>query len=205
MSMRNALLALCLCLPVLVSCGDRSSPMGEADSNADAGAAPGDDAAASAPAAPRAADPEAGPGAQSPTPMPTPTPTPAAEGSSIALQPVGGEQLQAASVPGELGCNFDALDGATLLVARADVRPDGPVSGLVNNAGNLATLRSGQAGGFNDLIDGITLSGGGVTLELQRGEQRPTGNESSRHAAVLLVRHGDGAELGYEGTWTCGP
>lgn len=197
MSLRNALLLLCLCVPALVSCSDPSSPSGDGGSGADAVDVADDGVrqtgsdeqpATVAPVVPVAAEPTRG-----------------GDGSQIALQPLTADQLAGVDVQGELGCDFSDAGGATLLVARADVLPDAMVQGVLNNNGSIETLRNGQAGGFNDLLDGITLTGKGLAVELQRGEQRPTGNEATQHAAVLEVQRADGAARSYDGTLTCGP
>ncbi|MEG3193982.1 hypothetical protein SNE32_17305, partial [Lysobacter sp. D1-1-M9] len=96
-------------------------------------------------------------------------------------------------------------EGRSLLVAKADVVPDGAVRGVVNHNGYVELLGNGRAGGFNDLSDGITLSGKGLTLVLERGGRLPTGNESTEHEATLKVQRADGAERTWSGTLSCGP
>jgi len=196
MRLQNPVLLLCLCLTALVACGDGSPP---ADAHADAVVVadyavrePGPDAQPPVDAQPAAPVTEAGQ-------------TVGGDGSEITLQSLGREQLDGVDLHGELACSFADADGATLLLARADVVPDGIVRGAVNNNGYLELLGNGRAGGFNDLSDGITLSGKGLTLELQRGESRPTGDETTQHAATLVVQRADGAERSYDGTLTCGP
>ena len=76
---------------------------------------------------------------------------------------------------------------------------------VLNNTGYTEMLANGRAGGFNDLLDGITLTGKGLTLRIARGDEESTGDESARHAATLTVQRADGAERTYAGTWTCGP
>lgn len=195
--MRNALLLACLCVPALVSCSDRSGlpadggPGAEAVDVADDGAreaGSGVQPAAIAPVVPVAEEQTHG-----------------GDGSQIALLPLTADQLDGIDLPGELACGFADAGGETLLLARADVLPEGMVHGVLNNNGSIETLGNGQAGGFNDLLDGITLAGKGLTVELQRGEQRPTDNEATQHAAVLKVQRADGAERSYDGTLTCGP
>ena len=192
MSLRNAVLLVCLCVPALVSCSDRSGlpadggPGAEAVDVADDGAR------------------EAGSDVQ-PTAVAPVVQTPGGDGSQIALLPLTAEQLDGVDLPGELACGFADAGGATLLLARADVLPDGMVRGVLNNNGSIETLGNGQAGGFNDLLDGITLAGKGLAVELQRGEQRPADNKATQHAAVLKVQRADGAARSYDGTLTCGP
>lgn len=127
------------------------------------------------------------------------------DGSQIVLKGVTSAQLDSVDVHGELACSFADTDGATLLLARADVLPDGAIRGAVNHNGYVEMLGNGRAGGFNDLADGVTLSGKGLTLVLERGEQLPTGDEATQHAASLKVQRGDGAERTYPGVLTCGP
>ena len=127
------------------------------------------------------------------------------DGSQVTLLALTAEQLQDVEVPGELACGFDDANLDTLLVARADVLPDAPVRGVVNHNGYVEMLGNGRAGGFNDLLDGITLSGKGLTVHLDRQDPQPTGDESTRHAATLTVQRADGAERIYRGTLSCGP
>ena len=199
MSLRNAFLLLCLSVPALVACSDQPSPPVGEESDSDT-VVVADDAA-------REPRPDVPPTVDAPpaAPVAGEGPTVGGDGSEITLQPLGADQLADVDLPGELACSFADADGATLLLARADVVPDGMVRGAVNNNGYVEMLGNGRAGGFNDLSDGITLTGKGLTLELQRGESRPTGNESTEHAATLTVQRADGAERRYDGTLTCGP
>lgn len=132
-------------------------------------------------------------------------PTIGGDGSQITLLALTADQLGSVELPGELACSFADGDLGTLLVARADVLPDGAVRGVVNHNGYVEMLGNGRAGGFNDLLDGITLSGKGLTLLLERQAPQPTGDESTQHASTLTVQRADGAERTYHGTLTCGP
>ena len=138
-------------------------------------------------------------------PVVPPSPTHGGDGSEIELLAVSAAKLETVDLPGELACTFQAPTHGTLLVARADVLPDGAVRAVLNNNGYTEMLANGRAGGFNDLLDGITLTGKGLTLRIARGDEESTGDESTRHAAKLTVQRADGAERTYAGTWTCGP
>lgn len=127
------------------------------------------------------------------------------DGSQIVLEGLTPGHVESVDLPGELACSFADADGAMLLLARADVLPDGTVRGVVNHNGHAELLGNGRAGGFNDLADGITLSGKGLTVVLGQGEPVPTGDESTRHAATLKVQRADGAERTWAGTLACGP
>ena len=132
-------------------------------------------------------------------------PTPGGDGSQIELLALKEWQLDSMELPGELACAFADAERGTLLVARADVLPDGAVYGLLNNNGYTEMLANTDAGGFNDLLDGITLTGKGMTVLIERQAPEPTGDESTQHAANLLVQQADGAARTYAGTLTCGP
>jgi len=138
-------------------------------------------------------------------PSVTPPPTRGGDGSQIELLAVSAAQLETVDLQGELACTFEAPTHGTLLLARADVLPDGMVRAVVNNNGYAEMLANGRAGGFNDLLDGVTLTGKGLVVRLERGAAESTSNESTRHAATLTVQRADGAERTYDGTWTCGP
>lgn len=196
MPLRIAVLLLCLSVPALVSCSDQPGPP------TDGGAG---DAVAVADGAAGEPVPDMPGTTDAPTVPAADGPTRGGDGSQITLQPLRAGQLDDVDLPGELACGFTDAGGATLLLARADVVPDGMVRGLVNNNGYPEVLANGRAGGFNDLLDGITLAGKGLVVELQRGAPRPTGNESTQHAATLTVQRADGAERTYDGTLACGP
>ncbi|MGY0798853.1 hypothetical protein ACW7G0_07360 [Lysobacter sp. A286] len=199
MPLRNALLllSLCLCVPALASCSDQRSPSDGGSVGGDTVGVADDAAHEISPDVQAAADASMVPATEGPTH--------GGDGSQIALQPLSADQLDGVDLPGELACSFADAGGATLLLARADVLPDGMVRGVLNNNGYAEMLGNGRAGGFNDLADGITLSGKGLVVELQRGESRPTGNEATQHVATLKVQRADGAERIYDGTLTCGP
>jgi len=186
----------CVVLCLLVACNDQGSPQGGEPPSSNTV-----EVAAKSPAAPL---PVVVPKEDTQAPVDDGA-TRGGDGSPIGLLPLSAEQLEGANLSGELACSFADANAATLLVARADVVPDGMVLGVVNHNGYVETLANGRAGGFSDLLDGIVLLGKGLTLRLARGAATPTGNESTRHAATLTAQRADGAERGYAGTWTCGP
>ena len=134
-----------------------------------------------------------------------PSPTLGGDDAQIELLALKEWQLESMELPGELACAFADAERGTLLVARADVLPAGAVYGILNNNGYTEMLANMDAGGFNDLLDGITLIGKGLTVLVERKAPQPTGDESTRHAATLLVQRADGAARTYDGTLTCGP
>lgn len=187
----TAFVLLCLSATFLAGCNDRESA-----AVAESRGAGADEAAGS-------------PGVGTPGALEAPvvrqSPTLGGDGSQIELFALTAEQLATIDLPGELACSFADADRGTLLVARADVLPDGHVRGVLSNNGFTEMLANGRAGGFNDLLDGITLAGKGLAVVLERGASQPTGDESTRHAATLTVQRADGAERTYDGTLTCGP
>lgn len=197
MFLRDARFLLCLCVAALVSCSDQRSPPD--------GVSPGDGTVEVADDAVRETGAGVQPTAVAPVVPVADEPTGGGADSQIKLQPLSAARLDGVDVPGELACTFADADGAMLLLARADVVPDGAVRGVVNNNEVVETLGNGQAGGFNDLSDGITLTGKGLVVELERGASRPTGNETTEHVATLKVQLADGAERSYDGILTCGP
>lgn len=183
MRLTDAVLLLGLVVPVLVACNDAR------DSDT---ASPGADAPVGTPA-----DLE--------TPVVPQEPISGGDSSQIELLALTAAQLETVDLPGELACAFADADLGTLLVARADALPDGMVRAVISNNGYTEMLANGEAGGFNDLVDGITLTGKGLTVLLEREEPRATGDESTRHAARLLVQRADGQARDYDGELTCGP
>lgn len=187
---------ICLCALALASCTPPQSPAGSAARQVEIARDPA--GAAAQPVPPAASGGEMAPSSAAGT-------TIGGDGSQIVLEALTPAQLEDADLPGELACSFADAGGAILLLARADVRPDGAVRGVVNHNGYVEMLGNGRAGGFNDLADGITLSGRGLTVVLARGERQPTGNETTQHSATIKVQRADGAERTWSGTLTCGP
>jgi hypothetical protein len=127
------------------------------------------------------------------------------DGSSIELLALTSEMLQKNALEGELACSFSSTKNDLLLVAKSYVSDKTPVYGLINHNGYPERVFQTKADGFNDLLDGIELSGKGLTLEVVRGKKHPTGHEGSEHEAKLVVQRGDGAERTFAGTFSCGP
>jgi len=192
--MHHRILLSCLSLCVLVSCSERVDSPASDRAGGDAATVAGEPARGTAPNRPPAPDAPA-----------VEDETRGGDGSQITLLPLRAGQLDGVDLPGELACSFADAGGATLLLARADAVPDGMVVGVLNHNGYVEILANGRAGGFNDLLDGITLAGKGLEVALQRGDPRTTGNESTQHAATLAVMRADGAERRYGGSLTCGP
>ena len=192
-----ALSALLICALVLASCSPPESAAERATNQGDATGGP-----ARAPVQPVA---QPGPDGDATARSLADGVTTGGDGSQIALGELTSAQLGSVDLPGELACSFADAGGTTLLLARADVLPDGAVRGVVNNNGYVEMLGNGRAGGFNDLTDGISLSGRGLTVVLGRGDSVPTDNEATRHSATLKVQRADGAERTWSGTLTCGP
>lgn len=188
---------LCAFVLVLASCTSPETPI---ESATDPDTSAGDQTGPAEPLAPQVE-----PAGAKPAPADTEGTTTGGDGSPIRLEGLTSAQVENADLPGELACSFADADGATLLLARADVLPEGAVRGVVNHGGYAEFLGNGRAGGFNDLADGVTLSGKGLTVVLGRGESEPTGDESTRHVATLKVQRADGAERTWTGTLTCGP
>lgn len=128
------------------------------------------------------------------------------DGSEINLTPLGYAQIEPANLQGELGCSFSReTDTNPILVARADVVPEGLVTGVVAVNAYPERIAQANAGGFDDLADGIELSSRAMTLQLDvLGEDRSDSEQSVRPATLTVMRM-DGAERIYEGMWTCGP
>ncbi|MBZ6377691.1 hypothetical protein B5C34_03630 [Pacificimonas flava] len=128
------------------------------------------------------------------------------DGSSIVLQPLGAADIERIAPAGELACSFATEKGeAPLLLARADVTPDGAVSAAYKMGGTPYPAMQGRAGGFSDLSDGISLAARGLALRIE-----PTGADRAEHEgsvrpATLTVLRGDGGERTYTGFFTCGP
>jgi hypothetical protein len=189
--MRSSLLLSALILP-LVGCSDRTATPSPAPSNAVAvtEVVPPDE---SVPVMNEANETE---------PANASAATIGGDGSAITLAALGsgdGDGLE-----GELGCRFSEKPGGpALLIGRANAGSGGQSYAAVRNSGVLEMLAA--PGGFGTMEKGVSFSGKGLTISVQRRAKAPTGNESSAYQADLLVQRADGAERRIQGLWTCGP
>lgn len=104
------------------------------------------------------------------------------------------------------GCSF-AYEGDVLFIAGAEDDAASRGRGIVQIAGVDRLMTGTKAGGPDMINAGPAMTDGEYTVVLRRsgGEGEPTGIESVRWSADLVVRKGAAAEKTYTpGTWTCG-
>lgn len=123
------------------------------------------------------------------------------------LQPVS---MQGADMlDGELRCSFQASDsGEPLLIAAADVNPDGRATAAINNDGADLQLYGEQLGGFSGLEeDGGTFAGEGMVIVVGLGAAALDGlqTEQTSKAATMTINRADGATRTFDGKWVCRP
>lgn len=156
----------------------------------------GGDIAAQAPAAQAPADQQ--------IPPPQSSAGPAAQGAEPGLQPVSGDALTAAALPGELACSFAVEDApGPLLVAAGDVASQTPAQGLLEADAQL--VRVSAPGGFDAIWRGARFEGAGATVEIHLTGAARGGGESPPRPARLDYRGPDGTDRSYTGLWSCGP
>lgn len=126
------------------------------------------------------------------------------DGSAIELKPLT-EQDLAGKLPQELGCSFTMGDVHALLIAKGNVNKAERSFAVINNGGVAEDLQSTTTGGYDGMVEGVTFGGKGMTVEIAKGAEQVTGNETVQHAATLTAKRADGAERAYPGVWTCGP
>ncbi|WP_347302590.1 hypothetical protein V5740_11365 [Croceibacterium sp. TMG7-5b_MA50] len=150
------------------------------------------------------------------TPVMTPAPqsataesrTVGGDGSTLALTPLTGAELEGVTLAGELACAFATQAGEPpLLLARGDVGDDDGRASFAIKIGDY--VEQGLAledGGFDAMLDGGRFGTKGMTLSVRNvGEPARGGGESPPRQAELLAQRADGAERVFAGTWTCGP
>lgn len=123
------------------------------------------------------------------------------------LQPVS---MQGADMlDGELRCSFQASDSdEPLLIAAANVDPDGRATAAINNDGADLELYGEQLGGFSGLEeDGGTFAGEGMVIVVELGDAILDGpqTEQTNQAATMTVNRADGPTRSFDGEWVCGP
>lgn len=130
----------------------------------------------------------------------------AAETEPINLTPLNDMQIGSAALQGELGCSF-VRDGEThsILVAKADVVPDGDILGVIALSGQPERIANVNAGGFSDMDGGVSLASGNMTVAVEATGTDESQLENSVRTATLTAKRADGETRVYEGKWTCGP
>lgn len=117
--------------------------------------------------------------------------------------PLTAHDIALADLPGELACGFADRSQNTLLYASGDVQADDDAVGLVKIGGSIEQVTA--RGGFNALVQGLTLVGsnGTVAVRILNGPTA-SGESPPRPATITLARPGE-ADVSIDGTWTCGP
>lgn len=110
----------------------------------------------------------------------------------------------ATRVAGELACAWQSPNGATLLLARADVGKTARAQAVIDIGGSPVVLRGAADGGFAALEGDGSFAGAGTRASVVRGDRIATGTEESHHAATLTIARA-GVEWRGEGEWRCGP
>lgn len=117
------------------------------------------------------------------------------------------DDIRGTDLPGELACAFDIDDSRQpVMLVRANVMDEEFSEGVIKVDGRVEPVRSQTPGGFNALLDGETLAGGGLTVDvIVTGEPQTNGEESPPMPARLVYVGDDGARMVVEGEWRCGP
>lgn len=125
------------------------------------------------------------------------------DGSEITLNALTEEDMNEASLPGELGCQFTTDDGEVLLIAMGNVGSSDAAQGVVKVAGYVE--RVSAPGGFNGITESPTFSGKGKTVHIEVTGEPIEGGESPPRPATLTYDRADGAQRDWQGEWRCGP
>lgn len=128
-------------------------------------------------------------------------PVTATEGASV-LTPLAANANKAlGAVKG--GCTF-AYQGRALLTVGAPDSTDAAGKGVLVIDGRPVILPGVDAGGPQVMESGPTLTGGGFTVAVQRGEGEPTAVGGGNEWPADLVVSGPNGETKFSpGTWTC--
>jgi len=131
------------------------------------------------------------------------SPTVGGDGSEIQLSQLSADEIEAAKLPGELGCAFSTDTASPLLVIKGNVAAKEPSQGLVK-VGDYVE-RVAAPGGFNAALKGATYSGAGKTVRITLTAPAEGGGESPPIPATLTYDRADGASRTFVGRWECGP
>lgn len=125
------------------------------------------------------------------------------DGSEITLNALTEEDMNEASLPGELGCQFNTDKGEVLLIAMGNVGSSDAAQGVVKVAGYVE--RVSAPGGFNGIAESPTFNGKGKTVHIEVTGEPTEGGESPPRPATLTYDRADGAQRDWRGEWRCGP
>lgn len=126
------------------------------------------------------------------------------DGSDIVLAPLSAQEIEAASLSGELGCSFAGEAGTgPLLLAMGDVASKMPARGVVKVIDYVEAVAT--PGGFDGMLRGARFSGAGKTVDVEVTGAAAGGGESPAHPATLTYHRADGAQRRWTGLWQCGP
>ena len=126
------------------------------------------------------------------------------DGSAIELAPLTADDIEGASLRGELACSFShaAVDGPVLL-AKGDVASDAPSRGVLKLGDYVEMVAA--PGGFDAMLRGTQFSGAGKVLLVELTGPATGGGESPPNPATLTYHRADGAQRTFAGQWQCGP
>jgi len=160
---------------------------------------------ATAPVAPAGTTAPPAPAAAAPEPKtPAPgSPTVGGDGSAIELSALSANDIEAAKLPGELGCAFSTDAAAPLMVVMGNVASKEPSQGVVKVLDSVE--RVAAPGGFDAALKGATFAGAGKTIRITLTAPATGGGESPPIPATLTYDRADGASRTFVGRWECGP
>lgn len=137
------------------------------------------------------------------TPAPITSATVGGDGSPILLDPLTPADVEGAKLSGELGCNFQTAEGASLLTAMGNVAAPEAARGVVKVAGYVEPVFA--PGGFDGMLRGAIFAGQGKTVVIALTGPATGGGESPPVPATLTYQRADGASRMIPGQWICGP
>ena len=102
------------------------------------------------------------------------------------------------------GCGFALTSGTDpVLVVRAPNAGGVTARGAMKIHGRLIELTAEEAGGYASLIDGATLSAGGVTVQVAPLEETPPSEATETRQADMTLTLEQGLNAGFRGYYTC--
>lgn len=126
------------------------------------------------------------------------------DGSAIMLTPLIADDIDGASLDGELACSFSPTTGeGPLLLAKGDVATDAPSRGVVKVGDYLEMVAA--PGGFDGMLRGARFAGAGKVILVELTGPATVGGESPSNPATLTYHRADGAMRVFAGQWGCGP
>lgn len=125
------------------------------------------------------------------------------DGSEIMLSALTADDVEQATLEGELGCSFSTKAEGEILVAMGFADSKDRAEGVVKVGDYVEPVSAPD--GFDGMVKGPTFAGKGKTIAIKVTGKPRDDSESPPVPATLTYDRADGARRVFTGDWVCGP